>query len=1671
MNKTKPAHPQPLPGDFQRPTTGLPFLMLSFKLGFVASLLCLAGVFNAQAAAITLTTSDGGGTTSFNTAGHWSNAAAPSAGNTYAVNSGITLRTPNPITSGNNYIFLGDSLSINSGGTFLGKIGNNTANSAYSDTITITNLILNGGWFHQADVNNDSSILTVAGNVNVTAASTVAAIGVTSGNGLFNTLEFTAPISGSAALLVSGPAINSGADSGLVKLSAANPYGGTITVSNALTGGNSVIASSVNRIMQLANVNAASNATLNLVSVVANPVSFLAAANTGAFNIGALSGTANEILADTAGAAVTLSLGGNNASTAYAGILSGSGSLVKTGSGTQTLSNPNTYTGSTAINAGTLKLSNSGSLVSSNITIAAGATFDVSAQTTPVLAANQNLLGAGVVNGSLTTAAASKIYPGVNGTAGTLTFNNNLTIVTGSTFNLDVSTSASSGNDAVTVTGALALNNTTLNVQALAGAAVLDTSADYILITAASISGAPNSTVTWVGTPPVNASSFTVVTSSTQVKLHYSAGTPLAGTGASSPSTVTRNESTLLTIAVTPGTVPASTGITVAANLTAIGGSAAQAFYDDGTHGDITGGDGTYSFSATVPPEIAAANITINSTVTDAESRLATPTIALSVVPASLTWNGGAADDNLSSNPNWLGGLAPGYVGDSLTFAGTTRLTPNLQANYSVPTITFDSTAGSFVIGSAGFGLTLTGGGVINNSASAQTFNLPITTAAAGIFTAEAGDLTLEQAVTNAGNAVTVAGSFNTTINGAISGTGRLIKTNGGSLILNGVNLYTGATVITNGTLHIVGAGLLGGGNYAGNISNAGILEFGSSANQTLSGVVSGSGSVVKDGSGTLILAGVNTYVGATTISSGVLQVAGSGSLGGGNYAGNITDDATFQYSSAAAQILSGILSGSGGVVKDGAGTLSLNGQNTYAGATVVSGGTLAYSPVTVSYPTVNTLSVSNAALTINASSSSTLLVSDLTFNKNSTLNLNYDFAVGTPTVAAIGATTSLSILGTGFTINISGYGATVGQFPLLAYPGTPLPDLSNVSLGLLPPGITANLVNNQANNSIDLAVTAVSQSTWIPLTGTDGFGTSSFNSAGLWADGIAPSGANGYYTKTNGLRTPANVNPYTFGGAALSVDVGGHLLGKTSGTTQVITINNLILNGGYLDQATANSDSFSITIAGNITVNAPSSLGAIGGTVNGSGSFEVLNLTAPISGSAALQISGPLINNGGEDTGVVRLSAANPYSGTMTVSSGFIGGNGVIASSIQRILQLNNLDAVKNATLNLNSVVASPVSFASAVNTGAFNVGALAGTSSQALKDTAGAAVQLSVGGNNTSSTFAGALTDLGSLTKTGNGTLTLNGANTYSGGTVVNAGTLAGVGSLASAATVAANGTLFAGTNGVGTLTFANNLTLNALSTNAFAVTTVGGASNHVVVAGTLSPNGSVIKITSGATLQFGTNLLFSYGAISGAFNPTPVFDVAPIHSGAIRDDGAGHISLVVSNAAPVAGATFTLGATAGQPTSVKIVGGKYSPTDADGDPLTITVGGAANGTVTTDGTNVIYTASDTVSGPTADSFTYTVSDAFGGTASQTVSVNISAAGVGFNQISAPHDNGDGTWTIGYLGVPNYNYALETTASLTAPVVWTPVLTNAAAANGHLDFTFSTAQSQGFFRTRQAK
>ncbi len=129
-----------------------------------------------------------------------------------------------------------------------------------------------------------------------------------------------------------------------------------------------------------------------------------------------------------------------------------------------------------------------------------------------------------------------------------------------------------------------------------------------------------------------------------------------SGTGAASPSTVADGNSTLLTVTVTPGTNPVSSGLTVSANLASIGGSASQSFFDDGTNGDTAAGDNIFSYNATIPAGTTAGAKTFAVSLTDAQSRTASAAISLTVTSntTALSVTGNASPSSVSAGNSTL---------------------------------------------------------------------------------------------------------------------------------------------------------------------------------------------------------------------------------------------------------------------------------------------------------------------------------------------------------------------------------------------------------------------------------------------------------------------------------------------------------------------------------------------------------------------------------------------------------------------------------------------------------------------------------------------------------------------------------------------------------------------------------------------------------------------------------------------------------------------------------------------------------------------------------------------------------------------------------------------------------------------------------------------------------
>ncbi|EQB3268262.1 fibronectin-binding autotransporter adhesin ShdA [Salmonella enterica] len=197
------------------------------------------------------------------------------------------------------------------------------------------------------------------------------------------------------------------------------------------------------------------------------------------------------------------------------------------------------------------------------------------------------------------------------------------------------------------------------------------------------------------------------------------------------------------------------------------------------------------------------------------------------------------------------------------------------------------------------------------------------TTISGGTLTADHADSLGSGDIDNSGVLQVGEGELENTL----SGTGSLVKTGTGELTLSGDNSYSGGTTITGGTLTADHADSLG----SGDIDNSGVLQVGEGE---LENTLSGTGSLVKTGTGELTLSGDNTYSGGTTIAGGTLTADHADSLG----SGDINNSGVLQVGEGE---LENTLSGSGSLVKTGTGELTLSGDNTYSGGTTIAGGTL----------------------------------------------------------------------------------------------------------------------------------------------------------------------------------------------------------------------------------------------------------------------------------------------------------------------------------------------------------------------------------------------------------------------------------------------------------------------------------------------------------------------------------------------------------------------------------------------------------------------------------------------------------------------------------------------------------------------------------------------------------
>jgi autotransporter-associated beta strand protein len=234
-------------------------------------------------------------------------------------------------------------------------------------------------------------------------------------------------------------------------------------------------------------------------------------------------------------------------------------------------------------------------------------------------------------------------------------------------------------------------------------------------------------------------------------------------------------------------------------------------------------------------------------------------------IRSNLTINAGATV-NLTAGDAL--GYPPGAIVTGINIVGGT-LTNGSGGNEAFTT-TFDLTGGT--INSGGGYFNLDGANAAINSLATNvvsTISAPMGLRASGLVISTA--------------AGTVPGGVDLNISGAMAdlqGSGySWIKSGAGTLLLSGVNTNTGPVTISAGTLLIGGVGKLGNGSYAANVINNGLFNYNSSAAQTLSGVISGTGALTESGPGPLTLADANTYSGNTLIAGGMLVLAAGGSV------------------------------------------------------------------------------------------------------------------------------------------------------------------------------------------------------------------------------------------------------------------------------------------------------------------------------------------------------------------------------------------------------------------------------------------------------------------------------------------------------------------------------------------------------------------------------------------------------------------------------------------------------------------------------------------------------------------------------------------------------------------------------------------------------------------------
>ena len=337
---------------------------------------------------------------------------------------------------------------------------------------------------------------------------------------------------------------------------------------------------------------------------------------------------------------------------------------------------------------------------------------------------------------------------------------------------------------------------------------------------------------------------------------------------------------------------------------------------------------------------------------------------------AQFVWNGGGGDDNWTTGANWDGGIAPPSSNTTqIQFAGSTRPTPFVDTNnpWALQSLQFTAGTAAFTLSGNTLSFPQSTTIILNQSSNVQTINnnLLIGTGGTKTITAQSNPIVLNGDIALTPGSISFRGGQSVTVNGLVTGTGALTRTDAGTtFITNNNNSFTGDVAIAHGVFQVA------------SIADAGQPSALGAGNN----IILSQGTWSPSDTGTLRYTGPsassnrNFLMRSNDSSQGSqpLGISGRPTIEVTNPATTLTLNGDFNYASGAFSGIHWRLTGAGngvingnittteaGLLKDGSGTWTLAGQNTYQGGTTVSQGTLSITnsaalgtgPVTVSSP------------------------------------------------------------------------------------------------------------------------------------------------------------------------------------------------------------------------------------------------------------------------------------------------------------------------------------------------------------------------------------------------------------------------------------------------------------------------------------------------------------------------------------------------------------------------------------------------------------------------------------------------------------------------------------------------------------------------------------------------